>query len=172
MKLRILNCPDKEFKPYLYRAADFFARELITKTRIRNNCVITIRFVSDLEVFGAAEIVGYNTRKQAREFLVEIHPGLGARTIFETLAHEFVHVKQYAYNELDDCLSVWKGTPVDSDTVDYWNHPWEIEAHGHETGLVTKFAIREKLWEVFTEFKNPSRVIENLPLGWKPKINL
>jgi hypothetical protein len=169
MKLRILNCPDKAFKPYLYRAAQFFARELITNTRIRNNCITTIKFDSKLETFGAADIVGYNSRKKAREFLIEVHPGIGARTIMETLAHEMVHVKQYAYGELDDCLSVWRGDFIDSDNLDYWIHPWEIEAHGRELGLVTKFATQEKLWEIFQGFKNPNRIIEMEPLGWKTK---
>ena len=170
MKLRILNCPDKAFKPYLYRAAQFFARELIQNTRIRNNCTCTIKFDRTLETFGAASIEGYNTRRKARDFLMEIHPGLGARTIMETLAHEMVHIKQYAYGELDDCLSVWRGEYVDSDNLDYWIHPWEIEAHGRELGLVTKFATQEKLWEVFEDFRDPNRKIEMEPIGWK-KLN-
>jgi hypothetical protein len=54
-----------------------------------------------------------------------------------------VHVKQYAKGELKDYLRVnkckWKGKIIDSDAVDYWDHPWEIEAHGREKGLYVKY---------------------------------
>ena len=44
MKLRIYNCPDEDFKPYVERAVHFFAKELIVNKRIRNNCSVKIRF--------------------------------------------------------------------------------------------------------------------------------
>jgi hypothetical protein len=84
-----------------------------------------------------------------------------------TLAHEMVHVKQYVYGETNEKLTRWKGERVDSDTIDYWVQPWEIEAHGYEAGLFTKFAIKEKLWEVFNGVQNPDSDIIPEPLGWK-----
>ena len=129
-----------------------------------------IRFDGNLEEYGYASVEDYNTRKQAREFLIEIHPGIGARKILETLAHEMVHVKQYIFNETDDNLSVWRGKKINSDKVDYWNHPWEIDAHGRETGLLTKFAVQECLWEVFDEFRNPNLPIVSVPIKWKKNL--
>jgi hypothetical protein len=78
-----------------------------------------------------------------------------------------VHVKQYVYGETNERLSRWKGQRVDSDTIDYWVQPWEIEAHGYEAGLFTKFAIKEKLWEIFEGVSNPDSDIEIQPIGWK-----
>ena len=167
MNVKILNCPDKDFKPFVERAAKFYAKELITDTRIRNNCHTTIRFDGKLEEYGYASVEDYNSKKEPREFLIEIHPGIGARKILETLAHEMVHVKQYIYNETNDDLSVWHGKKYNSDKMDYWSHPWEIDAHGREIGLITKFAIMENLWKVFEEFKDPLEPIGNKPLGWK-----
>ena len=167
MKLRIYNCPDEDFKPYVERAVRFFAGELITNKNLRNNCSIKIRFDDKMKDYGSCFVEDYNTRNQPRHFTIEVHPGIGARNIIETLAHEMVHVKQHIYNETNDQLSHWLGRKIDSDEIDYWIHPWEIDAHGREIGLITKFAIMENLWKVFEDFKDPLEPIGNKPLGWK-----
>jgi len=51
--------------------------------------------------------------------------------------------------------------------LDYWFHPWEIEAYGLETSLVTKFSFEEKLWEVFEEFRNPEEPAKYEEIKWK-----
>ena len=167
MKLRILNCPDKEFKPYLISAFHYYSKELIPDTRIRNNCFVTIKFIDTLTVYGSAEPVGYNSKKQARKFVIELHPGIGAKDILKTLAHEMIHVKQYVYNETNDQLSMWRGKRINPDKVDYWKHPWEIDAYGNEAGLMYNFAVKNELWKTFKEFINPHSPITPRPLGWK-----
>ena len=167
MHFKVINCPDKDFKPYVYRAASFFAEELIKNTRIRNNCHTLIVFNDKITEYGYAEIKGYNTAKQARDFLIEIHPGIGVRNIFETLAHEMVHVKQYVNGELNDTMNTWRGKEINSDDMEYWEHPWEIDALGRECGLLTKFAVKEVLWEVFEGFRNPAAPIGMTPIAWK-----
>lgn len=56
------------------------------------------------------------------------------------IGHEMVHVKQYARKELTHCPRTgnhkWHGQPINEDEIDYWDLPWEIEAHGREKGLV------------------------------------
>lgn len=42
-----------------------------------------------------------------------------------TLAHELVHVKQFARKELTENLQYWKGN--DHSDTDYWDQPWEKE---------------------------------------------
>jgi len=168
MRIKIANCPDKDFKPFVERAALFFAKELITNTKIRNNCVTKIRFDAKLKEYGYASVEDYNTKKEPRSFLIEVHPGIGPRKILATIAHEMVHIKQFIYKETDDNLLSWKGKTISSD-VDYWEQPWEIDAHGREIGLLTKFAIGEVLWEVFDEFKNPNLPIVSVPIKWKKR---
>jgi len=167
MHLSIVNCPDKDFKCYVKDAILFFCDHLIEDVRIRNNCKIKILFNDKLKDFGASSVVKRNTKNQPRAFLIEVHPGIGVRNIFDTLAHEMVHVKQYIKGEINDSLSVWKGKEIDSDDVDYWDHPWEIEAHGKEKGLVTKFAIEQTLWEVFDGYENPMLPIKPKKISWK-----
>lgn len=167
MKLKILNCPDKDFKPFVEDAASFFAKELIPNTKLRNNCFTTIRFDAKLKEYGYASVEEYNTRKQPRQFLIEIHPGIGVKNILSTLAHEMVHIKQYIYGETNDQLSVWCGKEFDSDKINYWDHPWEIDAHGREVGLFTKYVVQNSLWEIFDGFKNPNLPIVSEPIRWK-----
>ena len=65
------------------------------------------------------------------------------RKIMETIAHEMVHLKQYAKGELVDlerCGSTtWQKTKINSET-NYWDLPWEVEAHGKELGLFVRWA--------------------------------
>lgn len=167
MKVNIINCPDIDFLPFIERAAEFYAKELISNVRIRNNCETEIRFVDDLTEYGFASIVDYNTRNKPRKFLIEMHPQLGSRRILSTLSHEMVHIKQYIEGETNDQLSTWRGKKINPDEVDYWIHPWEIDAYGREAGLLTKFAIAENLWEIFTDFVNPAEPIRSYPIAWR-----
>jgi hypothetical protein len=167
MQLSIVGCPDKKhFRPYVKRAALFYAEQLIS-SKLRENIYLRIKFNPKIDVYGYASILEYNSSRKAREFEIEIHPGIGAAEILKCLAHEMTHIKQYAYSETNETLTRWKGNRVDSDVIDYWNQPWEIEAYGMESGLFSKFAVKEKLWEVFFGMQNPDAPIVSEPLGWK-----
>lgn len=167
MQLSIVGCPDKKlFRPFVRRAALFYASELMSK-KVLENVYLRIKFSDKIAAFGYAEIIGYNDSRKAREFEIELHSGIGARNILKTLAHEMTHIKQYVYSETNESLTRWKGLRLNPDNIDYWEQPWEIEAHGMETGLFQKFAIKEKLWEVFKDICNPDDPIEMEPLGWK-----
>jgi hypothetical protein len=169
MKLSIINCPDKEFRPYVKRAAHFYLETLVPSKRMRENIFIQIKFDSKIDVFGSACIEEYNASNKPREFLIEIHPGIGAKNMLKTLAHEMVHIKQFINLETNESLSKWHGAPIDPDSIDYYSHPWEMEAHSYENGLLTMFAIREQLWTIFEEFYNPTAPIEIVPIKWKNK---
>ena len=64
----------------------------------------------------------------------------------DTIAHEMVHVKQYARNELrehGDSQFTWLNESVDGTKINYFDLPWEIEAHGREEGLFRRWAEQE-----------------------------
>ena len=167
MRVRIVNCPDKDFKPFVKRSVNFYAENLIPSKRLRDNICLTIKFNSKLNVWAFASIEEYNASNKPREFLIEIHPWIGAAEILKTLAHEMVHIKQFANGETNETLSKWKGISIDSDTIDYYQHPWELEAYSLETGLWTKFAVKEELWTVFGDVGNPDAPIEKKDIKWK-----
>lgn len=167
MRLSILNCPDKDFKPFVKDAINFYAEQLIPSKRLRDNINLTVKFNEKLTVWAYASIEDYNASHKPRDFLIEIHPWIGASTIFKTLAHEMVHIKQFVNLETNDTLSRWRGTPIDSEKVDYYLHPWELDAYGMETGLFTKFATKNHLWEIFEDINNPDAPIEKEEIKWK-----
>jgi hypothetical protein len=74
-----------------------------------------------------------------REFELEIDKTQPLRRLLETVAHEMVHVKQYARRELHPATDSWMGKTYNPKKVSYWDLPWEIEAHGRECGLFIRY---------------------------------
>ena len=75
-----------------------------------------------------------------RSFEIEVDRSLPLRKLLETVAHEMVHVKQYARRELHPVRNTWCGKTYNPKKVSYWDLPWEIEAHGREVGLFVRWA--------------------------------
>ncbi len=127
MQLSIVGCPDKErFRPYVKRAAIFYAQELMS-TKMSDNIFIRIKFNSKLDALGYAGVIEYNESNKPREFEIELNYNVSGPDILRTLAHELVHIKQFVYGETNEALTRWKGKKDASD-IDYWYEPWEIEA--------------------------------------------
>ena len=80
-----------------------------------------------------------------RSFEIEVDRRLRLRTLLETVAHEMVHVKQYARRELHPVHDTWCGKTYNPKKVSYWDLPWEIEAHGREVGLFVRWAEENNL---------------------------
>ena len=80
-----------------------------------------------------------------RTFEIEVDRTQPLRRLLETVAHEMVHVKQYARRELHPSKHTWCGKTYNPDKVSYWDLPWEIEAHGREIGLFIRWAEENKL---------------------------
>jgi hypothetical protein len=75
---------------------------------------------------------------------MEVDADLDLDRTLEMLAHEMVHVKQFALGELVDNPSgktvKWQGKRVSvRDDDGYWTLPWEIEAYGRQPGLCARF---------------------------------
>lgn len=102
-----------------------------------------------LKKFGKDASYGYcmpiddDAYDRPRSFELEINSGVKLRRLLETVAHEMVHVKQFARGELYQGIRVnkhrWQGEWLE-DNIDYWDLPWEIEAHGREAGLFIRWA--------------------------------
>jgi hypothetical protein len=173
MQLSIIGCPDKKrFRPFVKRAAIFYAEQLMTP-KMLENIYVQIKFDPKLDALGYADVLNYNESNKPREFQIELNPIIGSHDILETLAHEMVHIKQYAYIEMNEFGTRWRGQRI-TENMDYYDEPWEIEAHGLSTGLFTKFAIKEKLWEVFSDVRNPDAPLSPEPIAWKniPQITI
>lgn len=156
---------DERFNEYVQRASQFYAEQLFSKQLLRH-IVVTIKFNKHLDAFGYSSIEKRNTKGAAREFLIELHPYISGVEILKTLAHEFVHIKQYVEGNLNESQTEWQSETIDSDSMDYYSLPWEVEAFGLEVGLFTNFAKKEVLWNVFEGVRNPDAVVEAEPIGW------
>lgn len=147
-------------KEQLEKAARFFASVLMDPRLVRN-LNIDIEVSKSLDVMG--ECVDEDDTRNPRWFTI----GLKKQNIEEmikTLAHEMVHVKQHAKNELQSGVMVatkgglkmtnrWMGKiwkpKVREDH--YYDSPWEIIAYGMEVGLYQKWLTRKdpkKKWYV------------------------
>lgn len=130
----MIICEDKDY----VEAAEFYA----SKLGIPEETIIGIQLHNTLNVAGYCQrhddqaipyyIIGLDTSKQDT-IIEEEDP-------FMVLAHEMVHVKQYALGELVDANSycMWKGQryqEFEADSEEYYFSPWEVEAFGMQVGL-------------------------------------
>ena len=166
MFIEVINCKDDKLIEYIHKAIIFYGELLISKMMLKN-IDIEVIFDNDLNVLGGVTVDEYNKAKKARGFLIEISGKLGAKSVLQTLAHEMVHVKQHAYGEITEKLNTWKGKYVNCKKVDYYNHPWEIEAYGREQGLFCKFVVKESLWEIIENIGIPDTAPKKEKMGWK-----
>lgn len=128
----------KEYqRNYARSIAEFCIEKLMPKMKTLD---IQIKLISSPKDDDA---LGYCLSDTAREFELEIDKTQNLRRLLETVAHEMVHVKQYARRELSND-DVWQGKTYNPKRVDYWDLPWEIEAHGREVGLFIRWAEEKK----------------------------
>ena len=122
-------------------AVKFYGKMLLGN--LYNKIELTIRF-DNLKKQGAQGFcIWEDTNRYSREFTIEIDRALDKKPILLALAHEMVHVKQFAKGEMIDYLKSnktrWKGKIIEIDKIHYWDQEWEIEAHGREMGLYVRF---------------------------------
>ena len=85
---------------------------------------------------------GYVNDRRPNGFEIEIKETMNRVDYLKAIAHELVHVKQIARNELFYYMNKpakWRDTFVDDTKVHYYDLPWEIEAHGRELGLWVRY---------------------------------
>jgi len=143
MYIRTKGKPSKTTIKICKNAIRFYGKILLGE-----NLYHRINLTLEFEKFSPREkYIGYcqweYDNHLARDFIITIKDSLGERSTLLALAHEMVHLKQYAKGELKDYIKVnkcrWLGEQYDTDNMDYWEQPWEIEAYSRETKLYAKF---------------------------------
>ena len=127
----------KNQKKYARSMVKFCIKTLMPRMKTLD---ITVKLTSPDGAYGYCLELDDN-----RSFEIEVDRRLRLRTLLETVAHEMVHVKQYARRELHPVHDTWCGKTYNPKKVSYWDLPWEIEAHGREVGLFVRWAEQEKL---------------------------
>jgi hypothetical protein len=99
---------------------------------------------------GETRVLGSQIIKNPRKFCIVLNILNGRRAQLLTLAHELVHMKQYAKNQLGSCWwliadnkityhTTWKKKVFNENKKHYFDLPWEIEANGREYGLYFRY---------------------------------
>ena len=108
------------------KAIDFFADLLLTP-QLKKHIIVNVVFRKKMKYLGLTHVEDYNIMGKPREFTLEVYRNQTDEEILKTIAHELVHVRQYAVGDLNEEATLWQGRSVSRD-LEYHNHPWEIEA--------------------------------------------
>jgi hypothetical protein len=126
-------------------ATGFFANYLMGE-RLAKNLDIEIRLEDQGKNEGVCHPVDADWRP--RSFEIGMRPTMQRYKMLQCLAHEMVHVKQYARGELTDQLitAKWQGKTfkLTNSMEDYLNWPWEIEAYGRDRSLYLFYQVMIK----------------------------
>ena len=123
-------------------AAQFFA-ECMMGGRLSKNLDLMITFEKTKTADGFCFPVDEG-RHGPRCFEIALNRDMLRRKSLRVLAHEIVHVKQYARKELkqlDANVASFNGKvrKVTGDYLQYLFLPWEVEAFGTENALMTAY---------------------------------
>ena len=134
----------KAVRKLVEHATWFYAEKLMGK-RLISGLEITINLKKNLlEEENEGNAIWEDDGYRPKEFTIELDSGVKIRNLLITLAHEMVHVKQWAKNEMYEYLNTmgmvrFKGEKVHLKETEYWDYPWEIEAYGRQLGLFVRF---------------------------------
>ena len=112
--------------------------------RLINNLEINIKLKRGLSKEDNTEgtAIWEDESYRRKEFTIELDCGVKIRNLLITLAHEMVHVKQWAKDEMYEYTTIGKvrfmKKKYDMNDMDYWDYPWEIEACGRQLGLFVR----------------------------------
>lgn len=150
MDISVSGLRSKKQKKILAQAVEFYASLLMTKRMAES---IEVRVVLKNKLDDDAEGLCHFVEKDVgyREFEIELTKHLPLENLLTNLAHEMVHLKQFATGELHSNMipaniTKWHGKPVNESRVCYWDLPWEIEAHGRERGLFYRFIEKTNIY--------------------------
>ena len=139
----------KSQKKYVKSMINFCAKKMMPRMKNLEFNVHIKNFGRD-DSWGYCIPTDYADPNRPREFDIDINKQAKLRRLLETVAHEMVHVKQFARGELYESTRRnkhrWQGKWLNTDPK-YWDQPWEIEAHGREVGLFIQWAEANKLGE-------------------------
>ena len=167
MQLSVHGAKDRSWAHWIRKSARFYAKELMHPNLVRN-LHLQIKFIKPSKEFpdkGQCEWDDIDGPPDPRYFTIFLAKRLGKKDAFQTLAHEMVHLKQYAKNEMTGLmhpngLHLWKGADYKLNSKfsparksknmvrchpkgeDYYYQPWEVEAYGLEVGLWVYFKQR------------------------------
>lgn len=117
------------------RAIDFFGKHLLG--RMYKHLDIEVDFIRLRGMWGRCGVISLH-RDKCRDFGIQVNSKLCKKNQIKTLAHEMVHIKQFArgeFMELDRDKYKWKSRVLHLPESEYMRFPWEVEAYNMENKL-------------------------------------
>jgi hypothetical protein len=144
MNLKTSGKPSKISLKTCKDAIHFYGRMLLSEKMYNKVSVKVVFEVIPKTVWGIAFCEWVDDNHRPKQFIITVSEKLDRKQTLLALAHEMVHVKQYANGELKDYVKVdrvkWKNTIINTNEMNYYDYPYEIEALGREIGLYVRFA--------------------------------
>lgn len=142
MQLVIHNIADPNKEAIVRAAMTYYGKMLLPI--LHKKITVNVYWNYDLPKEFEAETEWTDKNVFPKVFDIKLSKSIkNLRKIIQTLAHEMVHVKQFAKGEIYDHkfrrTFKWGKQVFNVDTCDYWDLPWEIEAYGKEVGLYVRF---------------------------------
>ena len=162
MEISVVGCKSRKRREE-FRSATLMYALLLMDPRMVNNLSILVKVVKKFDLSGLCE--NSDDVRPPRVFTIYIRDDKKRYTPdsdpFRVLAHEMVHVKQYARGEIKDHWVdgkppsvMWRGKiwrETKREYIPVLDAPWEIEAYGREVGLYAK-------WSIFREEKAAGKI--------------
>lgn len=144
MKVRVDGTPQNLDRKTVFKALRYFAKTLLSPTLIET---LSIRVIFESTRGFKASVEWTDRPERAKQYRIVVRDTLSAEMTLLSLAHEMVHVKQYATGQMRDYLNEpdfvrWEKERYvfkDENSEQYWFAPWEVEAYGKERGLTKLF---------------------------------
>lgn len=153
MVISVRGAKDKEFTSAIKQASYFFTKTLLSK-RLYQNIDVQIFVLDKLHAGGYCYTLDSSPH---REFIIELKRTPYKIITLKTLAHEFVHLKQFATGAVkfghykNSNVTRWNGVYYNDEDLNYWDHPWELEAYGLENSLVAKYLAESQMYKFFKQ---------------------
>ena len=140
-----INGSTKKVRKDIELASWYYAEKLMGK-RLMAGLEININLKTDLltEEGHEGTAIWDDDGYRPKEFTINLDTTVNFRNLLINLAHEMVHVKQWAKDEMYEYMNTmgmvrFKGERIHLEETDYWDYPWEIEAYGRQLGLFIRF---------------------------------
>lgn len=131
----------KKLKEELYNAAEYYASLLLPRS-IAKDIYLELKIKNKLEHGHEGYCSFEDKDNNNRDFLIELQKKSDEELLLN-LAHEMVHLKQFAMGELGNGAmnthARWQDIYYIENNATYWDSPWEIEAYGRERGLYSRY---------------------------------
>jgi hypothetical protein len=153
---------NKRLVKLLEDSAEFYGRSLMRKD-LCHNVGLDIVLYKDMDrAYGTKDILGWcgildDNMSRPREFQIDLCTRQGTTRMLMTLAHEMVHLSQFAQGRLrhlNDGSTMWNKKKLHrakGEKLKYKNLPWEEEAFSKEGDLFVELVNTTNIMDEYVD---------------------